>query len=55
MSHNEKSGIVWSLLSWGAAIVIAIVVGWIATRIFGGRVGGPRLRRHRLHGRGLDR
>ena len=40
MSHNEKSGIVWSLLSWGAAIVIAIVVGWIATRIFGGVSAG---------------
>ena len=34
-SHGEKSGLVWSLASWVAAIVGGFVVGWIVAKIFG--------------------
>ena len=32
---HEKDGIFWSLVSWVAAIVGALVVGWIVAAVFG--------------------
>ncbi len=39
-SHDEKSGLFWSLVSWGAGILAALVVGWIVAAIFGEAAAG---------------
>ena len=39
-SHDEKRGLVWSLVSWVAAILGGLVVGWIVAKIFGEAAAG---------------
>jgi predicted flap endonuclease-1-like 5' DNA nuclease len=39
-SHDDKRGLTWSLVSWGAAILGGLVVGWIVAKIFGEAAAG---------------